>query len=349
MHSRFLIVIALGACNIGPQVSDTRADAPVVPDVAPATNLLPAGAPVPSISDNTELINQIRLNDGLSDSALAASNGVVTRGTGKSGGVTTVRYWNFGPVPTEGTIAVVAPIYVFGTLDASSGAFTPLPNHPPLIDTICGDTRYSPIRRVYNVAVTATYAGEEITSMPALAEALDRGLVTDPVADGTWANMPVVLPGTTLEVGDPMMYPPVPSTHVYVRGYVGDVLVMGTMFGRQPLRNAQVPIGQDSGLQSGVATGVPPILSTAIDPSPVFQYTIPTAAPTTTPNYSPLCTDVTVRLADGIAPSAIASDTDLFKRSSSGAITGYRSDNVASYTVSTTTNNLQLQFAEGSP
>jgi len=348
MHTRFFLAIALAGCNIGPQVSDLPIDALVPPDVAPATSILPAGAPVPSISDNAELINQIRLNDGLTDAALMASNGVVTRGTGKSGGAT-VRYWNFGPVPIEGTIAVVAPLYVFGTLDASSGAFTPLPNHPPLIDTICGDTRYSPIRRVYNVPVTAMYAGQEITSMSALSEALDRGLVTDPVADGTWVNMPVVLPGTTLEIGDPATYPPAPTEHVYARGYVADVFELGTSFGRQPLRNNQVPIGQDSGLQSGVATGMPPILSTAIDPQPVFQYTIPTAAPTTSPNYSPLATDVTVRLADGIAPTAITADTDLFKRSSSGAIIGYRSDNVASYTVGTTTNNLQLQFAEGAP
>ena len=349
MHTRSVFIVAvLGACNIGPQVSDLPIDALIPPDVAPATSILPAGSPVPSISDNTELINQIRLNDGLSDSALAASNGVVTRGTGKSGGAT-VRYWNFGPVPVEGTIAVVAPLYVFGTIDTGSGAFTPLPNHPALIDTICGDTRYSPIRRVYQVPVTAMYAGQEITSMSALSEALDRGLVSDPVPDGTWVNMPVVLPGTTLEIGDPAAYAPAPTKQVYGKGYLVDVFELGTSLGRQPLRNAQVPIGQDSGLQSGVATGTPPILSTAIDPEPVFQYTIPTAAPTTTPNYSPLATDVTVRLADGIAPTAIAADTDLFKRSSSGAITGYRADNVASYTVGTTTNNLQLQFAEGAP
>ncbi len=248
----------------------------------------------------------------------------------------------------EGTIAVLAPLYVFGTLD-TSGVFTPLPTHPPLIDTICGDVRYSPIRRVTDVPVTDKYAGELITTTAALSDAIDLGLVGDPVPDGTWVNMPVVLPGTTLEVGDPAMYPALPTQQVYGLGYLVDVFELGTSLGRQPLKNGMVPVGQASGLQSGVATGSPPLLSTATDPELVFQYAIPTTPPATTPSYSPLATDVTVRLADGIAPSAITSDSDLFKRSSGGAITGYYVDNVASYTVDTTTNNLQLQFADGSP
>jgi len=348
MRSNYLFLIGLAGCSLGPQVSDLPIDAAIPPDVAPSTTILPPGSAVPSVGTNPELANQIRLNDGLSDSALMMNNGVVTRGTGKANGET-VRYWNFGPVPLDGTFAVAAPLYVLGTLDEATNVFTPLPDHLPLIDTVCGDIRYSPIRRVINVAVTAKYAGELITSTTALGQALDLGLVADPVPDGTYVNMPVVLPGTLLEVGDPMSFPPLPAKQVYGLGYVVNVFELGTSLGRQPLRNGSALIGQASALQSGVATGAPPVLSTAVDPQPVFQYARPTVAPTTMPNYTPVTTEVTVRLANGVAPAAITSDASLFKRSASGAITGYLVDNVAGFTVNTTTNDLQLQFVEGSP
>jgi hypothetical protein len=356
--TKYLIVIGLAACNLKPLVADTPADGADAPqpDAAPAdapTNVLPKGTPIPSIAENSELITQIRLNDGLSDAALSASGGVVTRSTGKSGGAT-VRYWNFGPATVEANnIPVLAPLYVFGTVDPVSSAFTPLTDHPPLIDTICGDTRYSALRRVVDVPVTDKYAGERITTMAALADAIDLGLVGDPVPDGTWVNMPVVLPGTTLEVADdPTVTPPLATTQVYGRGYVVDVFELGTsVFGRQPLKSGfeTVPVGQDDGLQSGVATGNPPVKSTAIDPQLVFQQTIPTAAPTSSPNYTPLATDVTVRLADGVDPTQITSDSQLFKRSAGGAITGFFVGTVETFTVNTTTNNLQLQFVEGMP
>jgi len=347
-----LVAMAVTGCNLGPLVSDETIDAPPMPDAPDAptpgsTNILPPGTAVPSISTNAELVNQIRINDGLNDTTLANNGGVVVRGTGKSAGAI-VRYWNFGPMPTESGFAVLAPLYVFGRLDGA-GAFTPLTDHPPLIDTICGDLRYSPIRRVINVPVTALYAGERITTLAALSDAIELGLVGDPVPDGTWVNLPVVMPSTQLEVGDPLVYPPQPAKQVYGRGYLVDVFELGTSLGRQPYRSGSVPIGQASGLQSGVATGTPPVLSTAIDPQLVFQYAIPTVPPAGVFSYTPVSTDVVVRLATGIAPSVIVSDADLFKRSTSGAITGYYIDKVASYTVMTTVNNLQLQFTEGSP
>lgn len=341
-------ILGLSACNLTPRVSDIPIDAAPMSDVLGATNILPPGSIVPSISENSELLTQIRLNDGLSDSVLAANGNVIVRGTGKSGGGMPVRYWSFGPSPVDNNFAVMAPLYVFGTLDTSA-VFTPLTDHPPMIDTICGDIRYSPIRRVIDVPVTDKYTGQRITTVAALSEAIDLGLVGDPVPDGTWVNMPVVLPGVTLEIGAAGTYQPMPSQQVYGRGYLVNVFELGTSLGRQPLKNNAIPIGQASGLQSGVTMGVPPVLSTAIDPQPVFQYTIPTVAPpANTPSYTPLATDVTVRLANGIAPSVITNDTDLFKRTN-GAITGYLVDNVASFTINTTTNDLQLQFAEGSP
>ncbi|MBA2544900.1 MAG: hypothetical protein H0V17_34980 [Deltaproteobacteria bacterium] len=350
-----IVVMVLAGCDLlSPRVADPAAlpdaaptpDSPIPPPDGPApfVHVLPAGTAVASIDTNAELLIQIRINDGLVDSALTASGGVVTRGTGKSAGAT-VRFWNFGPSPVEGTIAVAAPLYTFGTVD-DQGVFTPLPDHPRLIDTVPGDTRYSPMRRVVNVPVTSLYAGERITSLEALTEALERGLVGDPVNDGTWVNMPVVLPGITLEVG-PTGADPLASTQVYGRGYLVNVFELGTSLGRQPFRSGFLPIGQAAGLQTGVAAA-DGSLPTAIDAQPVFQFAIPTVAPAVF-SYSPLAADVTVRLANGIAPSAVDADADLFKRNATGAITAFFPATVATFTIGTTVTNLQIQFAEGAP
>jgi hypothetical protein len=338
-----LVLFSLAACNLGPRVDDIQTDAPLGVDAPVETYLLPSTATVPLISSNPELVNQIRANDGLSDSALMMNNNVILRSTGKSAGQT-VRYWNFGPTPVQDNFAVGGLVYILGTSDGTT--FTPLPNHPPMIDTICGDVRYSALRRVFNVVVTPSYHGERITSLLALGEALQKGLVEDPVPDGTWENLPVVPPDTKLEVG---LVDPLPAKQIYARGYLVDVFELGTSLGRQPYRNNLIPIGQASALQTGVATGTPPTLPVAVDAQLVFQYPVPTVAPGTTFSYSPIANDITVRLANGIAPATITGDADLFRRNTSGSITAFLVDNVSEFTVGTSYSNLQLQFVEGMP
>src|SRR5690349_21212052 len=118
-------VLLLAACDLGPRVDD------VLPD-GPSRTVLPAGSTVPSIATNPELVNQIRANDGLVDTVLAMTNNVILRGTGKSNGQT-VRFWNFGPqAAVDGIFAVASGLYIFGTREGTT--FTPLPDHPPLID-----------------------------------------------------------------------------------------------------------------------------------------------------------------------------------------------------------------------
>jgi hypothetical protein len=355
-HACWLVSFALAGCDqLGPRVDDITADAAIQPGIdaavdavvdAPATLLLPAGATVPSISENATLVSQIQINDGLSDSALMSAGGVLTRSTGKAAGVT-VMFWNFGTQAIAGNFVVGASVYILATSDGGSG-YTPLATHLMLIDSIPGDERYSALRREVYVPVTSAYNGELITSIEALAEAIDRGLVLDPVPKGTWRNMPVVPVGTKLEVGG--ANPPLAATEVYSHGYRVELFPLGGALGIQPLRNNGIPQGQESRLFSGVATvGPPPTKPTTADSQPVFQYGIPAAAPTTTFNYTPVVTQVDVRLADGIAPSTITSDADLFTRSASGAMTAYRTDNVESFAVTMTVSNKQIQFQEGSP
>ena len=359
MNKHLFIVFCLAACDIGPRVADPP-DAPRPPDAAPDSlvykSLLPAGSVVPSTSENPELLLQIRINDGLVDATLMTNMGVVKRADGRANGVA-VKFWNFGPAPTtsDSGIAVLAPLYVFGRVENS--VFTPLTDHPRMIDTLPGDTRYSPIRRVINVPVTSKYKGELITSLEALNEAIELGLVEDPVSDGTWVNMPVVLPGTKLEV-DVAPAPPLDAIQVYGRGHRVDVFELGAVFGRQPFRAGFMPIGQASWLLSGVAdaNGVKPATA---NPSLVFQFAPPAGpGPLTMFSYSPLAADVQVRLANNVDasptvsatnPTPIMSDGQLFVRNAAGVITGYRAANVESFTVSTVVNTIQIQFAVGSP
>lgn len=336
---------------MGPRVDDVVIDSsiPMPPDAPPGAPqyVLPSTAMVPKTADSLELLTQIQFNDGLVDATLLANNNVIVRGTGKSNG-TTVRFWHFGPFAVD-TYSILAPVYYLGKVEG--GVFTPLANHLPILDTLPGDLRYSALRRVVNVPVTAKYAGEKITSLAAINEAIELGLVGDPEVDGRWVNMPVVLPGTKLEVGPGNVS--IQAKAVYARGYQADAFELGTHgVGRQPLRLGIVDIRQASFLITGVPTGSPPIIPTIPDTQPVFQMAIPTVPPVLdppAPNYTPLCQDITVKLADGVTPADITSDAQLFRRATNQSINGYRADNVADYTIGTVVNNIQIQFVEGQP
>jgi hypothetical protein len=308
---------------------------------ATSSNILPPGSDLPSVATNPELVTQITLNQGLSAAALAASGGVVKRTPGKAAGAP-VLYWNFGTTPIEAPFAVAAPLYILATQDAS-GNFTPVDTHPYLLDTIPGDVRYSPIRRVVYVPVTDRYHGELLPTLAALSDALALGLVGEPVPAGTWEDLPVVAPGVMLEVSAGVA---MPAMEVFAHGYRVDAFELGTSLGRFSLVRNTIPQGQASTLFSGVATGVPPTLPNTPDPQVVFQLAVPTTASSP---YSPVTTEVDVRLATGIAPSAILQDSDLFTRGPTGAISAYRTDNVASFAITLTVTNKQFQFADGAP
>lgn len=347
MRFTLLIVLAAGCSMLDPRTSDNQLDAggppDGAPDAPPKTYLLAPGTPVPSVSTNAELLSQIKIYDGLNDNALASNNGVLARSTGKANGAT-VMYWSFGSATLVGNFVATAPIYILAD-DDGAGTLTPRAGHPWLIDSIPGDARYSAFRRIMYVPLTSSYEGQLITSVEALQEAFDRGLVGEPKAMGTWRNMPVVAPGTKLEVGG--VNPPVEATQVYARGYVVDLFPLGGTLGLQPLRFGSVPLGQESRLLSGVVTGG--VVSTTLDAQPVFQYGIPAAPPTTSFNYTPVVAEITVRLASGVDPATITSDATLFKRSTTGALQGYYPAAVDNYVVSTSVSNKQIQFVEGEP
>ncbi|MGE0546220.1 MAG: hypothetical protein AB7O24_12250 [Kofleriaceae bacterium] len=331
-----LLALTAAAC-IDPRVKDGG------PQIS--NNLLEPGAEIPSIATDAELVAQIQINDGLDDKSLADNAGVIKRSTGKAANAT-VMYWNFGAAKMSGSFAIASPLYVLAD-KIGDGMYTPRTDHPKLTDSIPGDAGYSAIRRVLYVPVTDKYAGEVIPTTEALEDAILLGLVEEPVSAGTWVNMVVVPPGTKLELGGSAE--PLAASQVIARGFMVDTFTFGGDRGVQPLRNGGIPVGQASLLQTGVATGIPPTLPTSFDSQPVFQYGIPAAPPTMSFNYTPLVTEIQVRLATGVEPATIMDDATLFKRSMTGSISSFYIDTVSTFTITTTVSNRQLQFAEGSP
>lgn len=305
---------------------------PLVTDQPGASShLLPAGTPVPDATSNPDLKVQITLNDGLDDTAIAA-NMPVPRGMGQSGGAT-VRFWSFGP-------ATQAPSPIYKFFKMTDSGLVPIA-HPPLLDALPGDYGYGIIHGINQVVVTDKYNGELITTMDALADAIDLGLVNEAVPLKMFVDCPVVLPNTKLDVGGTPPQQAVPET-MYARGYTVTAFEFGGALGVQPIPAGGVlmPTSQVSFLREPGK-----IYDTT---RPIFQATIPTTTPPAAmPNYTPLSVVVNVDLVSASA-GTITKDSDLFIRSSTGAITGTQPV-VATFQVTTSIQLLQLQFTDGMP
>jgi hypothetical protein len=232
---------------------------------------------------------------------------------------------------------------VFDKGDPTSPTFGLMATHPPLVEVVPGDIDYEPVHTVFNVAFTDKYAGEKITTLGALSDAIDLQLVQAPVGIKVFVNWPIVRPGLQLEVGGAG---PVPPTPVYARGYLVDSFPLGGMLGRQPNPRGLLPTSQVSFLrEAGKAT---------YDMAhPIFQATIPTAAPGMNPNYTPVSLIVHVDLVPSKTVADIHKDSDLFARSPSGDIMsanlGSTGGPVAGFIVTSQLTDLQIQFAEGAP
>jgi hypothetical protein len=305
---------------------------PLVKDKPGASShLLPPGTAVPSAIDSPELRVQLTLNDGLDDIAFMMSGGVVPRGTGASAGMS-VRFWSFGP-------ATRAPSPIYELVRKTDAGMQRI-DHPALLDALPGDHGYGPLHGINDVVVTDAYAGELITTMDALADAIDLGLVEEPVPRKMFVDSPVVLPSTKLDVGGATLQA-LPET-VFARGYTVTIFRLGGAFGVQPTGTLVLPASQVSFLREPLKGGY--------DASrPIFQATIPTMAPPPmVTTYTPLSVVVNVDLAPGFQAVDINEDKDLFVRAPTGDIIGTTSA-VATFQITTSILLLQLQFTDGMP
>jgi hypothetical protein len=318
---RASLPLLLGGCLLDPLVED---------EPGTSVYILPAGAEVPSVADEPELVHQIIVHDGLDDGDLEDAGGVVPLLAGWSGGAA-VGYWDFGSAPRIGAL-----VYVL-VEDTGDGP-VPIADHPPLYDSLPGDAVYSPIRRIQHVAVTSAYRGELLTTVRALTDAVELGLVEEPVTTGLWIDAPVVAPGTTLDLGDGDTAAPV---EVFADGYRAERFVFGGELGIQPLRNGAIPTAQASLVREAGQV--------SYGDEPIFQLGIPTEGPTDDYNYTPVTVIVEVELAAGvIAADTIHGDADLFGRSGNGGINAMTVA-VDSFAITETILNLPLQFTGGAP
>jgi hypothetical protein len=152
-----------------------------------SSHVLGHSAHVASLEDDDATRMKLDMNDGI-DGELVALH------TGFADGIA-VTYWDFGTSP-----ASIEPLYRFrrrvkGGADETIG-------HPDLIDSVPGDMSYSPLRAIYLVYVTSAYDGERITSLRALDDAVELGLVEEPEPTGKFGNCPVMLSSTRVEAGE---------------------------------------------------------------------------------------------------------------------------------------------------
>jgi hypothetical protein len=318
------VIATATGCRLGPLVDD-------VPGAS--GHVFPAGTVIPNAADSPELANQITLNDGVDDKTLAITSGVIPRGTGQSAGAT-VRYWSFG-------LANRAPAPLFRFFSrAASGELARI-DHPAMVEALPGERTYNPLHAINQVVVTAAYKGELITTADALADAIDLGLVEDPVPTGEFVASPIVLPGTRLEISSKPAVAPAQAELVYGHGYVVGMFELGGPRGVQPT-GGFLPTRQVSFLRESNKPGY----DTA---RPIFQATVPAAPPTgDTANYTPLSVVINVDL-KGTNAASILEDADLFTRDATGAIIGTNVTNVQQIQVTSSILVLPIQFTEDAP
>jgi hypothetical protein len=145
-----------------------------------SANVFKPGTNVPLFESDNAAAKKLDANDGFSGaliplhSAFAAGNEVL--------------YWDLGTL----TAIAPKPMWIFRRRGEGDAAAKEV-GHPNLIESIPGDTPYTPLRQLYVVFVTAAYHGERITSLRALEDAIEIGLVEAPVAQDRFVNCAVVI------------------------------------------------------------------------------------------------------------------------------------------------------------
>ena len=145
----------------------------------------PQGTPIALAYDDPLIARRIDMNDGV-------GMGPIPIKTGYAAG-SEVKYWELGAARRA------APAYVLVEC-AFNRPRVPL-MHPPIFESIPGEADYSPYRAIYEACITPEYAGQLVTSVQALDDAIDLGLVLEPVTATTWRNWPVVNQNVELSLG----------------------------------------------------------------------------------------------------------------------------------------------------
>lgn len=150
-------------------------------------NLLPSDAEIAPVSEDPSFTRRIDMNDGITGMNVPQKNGFAVG--------LPVKYWELGAGRGMGT-----PAYQLARCDDEG---QPLPDgvldHPLLFDSVPGDADYSQFWAINYVCVTPSYAGQRITTMPALSDAYELGLAIEPKAASAWKHVPVIMEGVSFD------------------------------------------------------------------------------------------------------------------------------------------------------
>lgn len=195
-HMRLIILLSFAlACSACLDRSDTESP-------GYSSFITNANTEVRPLERNADAKMKLDLNDGL-----PGPMATVPLRTGFVGG-RDVQYWDLGTAPTS-----AEPMWVFVK---HLGAGSEPTEHPPLIDSIPGDTAYSPTRIIFEVFVTAKWANQKFTSIRAIDDGVELGLLEEPVQKELFTNCVVTLKDVVLDAGAGQE--PITPTTAYYRG-----------------------------------------------------------------------------------------------------------------------------------
>lgn len=179
-------------------------------------HILPASSTVPEPA--ARLAQQIRLHD-----SFPAVSATLTPRQGYLDG-SPVNYWDFGPASAR-----PQPAWIFRRRSSQG---EPLAfGHPSLVDRVPGEEGYSPFCRLYLVYVKDTYQGEQLTSLAALEDAMEIGLVDEPIALDIVVPWPITRTGAVLALPDSQL---LPAITLFYRGQKVSAFALDTAIAPLP-------------------------------------------------------------------------------------------------------------------
>jgi hypothetical protein len=167
-------------------------------------------AKIARVDDDMAASQRLDLNDGVMGPMAALHTGFANGAA--------VQYWDFGA-----TVANAEPVWRFRRR-AGHGQIEEV-GHLDLVDSAPGDMTYSAMRVEYDVFVTEAWAGERITSMQALDDAIEIGLVEEPKRSKTFWNWPMTVAATMLAQPDGAA--PQSPQPIYYRGKLASFFAPG--------------------------------------------------------------------------------------------------------------------------
>lgn len=203
-----LAALSLTACLNAPKV-----------DSLYSSYVLPSTAVIPELEADEAAAKKLALN--------ASLGSFIPLRTGYFDGKE-VKYWDFGELPS----IALKPMYIFRYhTEGDDGSLTQDHTHPYLIDSIPGDAAYTPLRQIFVVDFNPRlYHGERITSIRALEDAVDMGLVSSPTPEDFFANCLVAPSGVQMQTTeDGQMALP---QSAYYRGKVVRQFCVGDLYSR---------------------------------------------------------------------------------------------------------------------